>query len=573
MRMPNTQDTAGQFITPAGQIDFPNDPAKQQQLNQQWTVNLTGFTAQGITGDPWNSTNSANNTWYFNPLTADTKGYAYVPIQWNAFPGRLTYYYGGGGGTNSQNLKLSSDDLLSLGDTGKTTQGTPFGELPEITNPCSGAVTKYGPYGPRGWQDEYCEWSVERDTTNNIVRIDFTCENPEYWNTLWMTDPQKVLELYRSTLGKPQIQLEDLYLVNPLNGQPIIDPSTGRPGYDPLNKWNSGPISTAKQGGAMHLTSTPNTLQTEIGLASAATVPRQVGNSNPQTLICCAQYGQPARNSDPHIGQSVNQLVAPPDPSQSAFKVTLANPPGLYIQTPDFSGFKTPDGTPASAFWTIVRGVSSMQDANGVALPGNYILHATFQVPASKGYTVSDITINGKKIQWAGQVAQMFFMQITGMGVPQTTTAPVQGCVGTPTTVLAQPLQLFHANVFAALISTHPSNLMGMTMNLASNSTLIAPMVKPGQTNIPMVLTAATVSGTTLPTVDFGPGITAQVVGKSQVKYAVPGNSYPDTVTVLTLQVNVAANAQPGLRGLTLTNSGQSPSNTPFPAALNVVSA
>lgn len=564
-------DVTRRFLTPANQIDFPQNPTLQAQLDALWTLNLTGFTQQGITGNPWNSTNSANNTWYFNPVTSDTSQAVYQPIQWNAFPGRLAFYYGGGGGTNSQGLVLSSQDLLSLGDTGQTTKGTPFSGLPQITNPCTGAVTNYGPFGPRGWQDEYCEWSVERDTNGNIVRIDFTCENPEYWNTLWAVSPEQVLALYQQTLGKPQIQLRDLYLLDP-NGAPVVDPSTGRPAYNPLNRWNSGPVSTASQGGAMHLTSTPNTLQTEMGLASSATVPRTCGNGNAQTLICCAQYGQPARNSDPHIGQSVNQLVAPPNPAQSPMKATLANPPGLYIQTPDFASYnyQSPDGTDPSTFWTIVRGTPTLKDDMGRTLPGNYILHATFQVPASKGYTVSDVTINGQKIQWAGQVAQTFFMQITGMGLKQPAPAPVQPCVGTPTPELAQPLQLFHASVFNAMAGTKVPNVMGVSMNLASNSTLIAPTVARGQSGVPMVITAASVSGGAPPTVSFGDGITVQVKSVGSVTYAVPGNSYPGPVAALLLSVSVSATAAPGPRSVWVTNAGQAQSPVGFPAALNV---
>ncbi|AEI62800.1 hypothetical protein LILAB_04395 [Corallococcus macrosporus] len=562
-----------QFLTPAGQKDFPDSEANnQQKLNALWTTNLTGFTQQGITGNPWNATNAADNTWYFNPLTTDTTGAGYASIQWSAFPGRLGYYYGGQGGTNASGLVLPDQDLLSLADTGQTTAGKPFKELPDITNPCTKTASKYGPYGPRGWQDEYCEWSVERDDKGNIVRIDFTCENPEYWNSLWMVDPTRVLELYRSTLGKPGIQLEDLYLKHPTSGQFVKDPSTGDYAYNPLNKWNCGPVSTRDAGGAMHLTSTPNTLQTEIGLAAAATVPREVGNSNAQRLICCAQYGQPARNSDPHIGQTVNRLVAPADPSRSPAKVTLANPPGLYIQMPDFSGYKTPDGKDASTFWKIVRGVERLEVPKGTPLPGNYILHATFQVPAERGYTVSDITINGQKIQWAGQVARTFLMQITGMGLPQKAPAPVRSCVGTPNTVLAQPLQCFHAVVFDALINTSVPNLMGEKMNLASNSTFIAPMVKRGQSNIPLVLTVAMVSATALPTVSFGDGITAKVTSMVPGKYAVPGNSYPGLVFILNLQVSVAPNAAPGLRGVCVTNARQQ-EPVAFPAALNVVAA
>ncbi|MBE4752243.1 hypothetical protein G4177_29170 [Corallococcus sp. ZKHCc1 1396] len=570
-----TADLVQRFLTPANQVDFPNDPTLQKQLNEAWTFNLTGFTQQGITGNPWNSMNAANNTWYFNPVTTDPTNVVYQPIQWNAFPGRLEYYYGGGGGTNSQNLLLPLNDLQALADTGKTASGKPFSELPQITNPCSGAVSNYGPFGPRGWQDEYCEWSVERNANGDIVRIDFTCENPEYWNSLWAVSPEKVLELYRSTLGKPQIQLADLYLNDPVRKTPIVDPSTGRPAYNPLNKWNSGPVSTATQGGAMHLTSTPNTLQTEIGLASAATVPRPGGNGNAQSLICCAQYGQPARNSDPHIGQSVNQLVAPPNPAQASMKATLANPPGLYIQMPDFASFnyQSPDKTPVSEFWTVVRGTPELKDEQGRKLPGNYILHATFQVPASKPYTVSDLTINGQKIQWASQVAQTFLMQITGAGLKQTDTAPVQSCVATPPTQFAQPLQIFHAAVFQALVQTNVPNVMGVPMNLASNSTLIAPRVKPGQTHVSLVITADTLSSSGgFPTVSFGDGITATVQSRADVTYAVPGNTYPAPVAALLVSINVSATAAPGPRSLWVTNPGQSQS-VGFPAALHVVSA
>ncbi|NOK05142.1 MULTISPECIES: hypothetical protein [Myxococcus] len=566
-------DGVHRFLAPANQIDFPEDPTAQKKLNEAWNFNLTGFTDQGITGNPWNMSNSANNTWYFNPAQTDTAQGSYAAIQWNAFPGRLGFYFGGQGGTNAKGLVLPEEDLLALADTGRTKDGTPFSDLPQITNPCTGDVSHYGPFGPRGWQDEYCEWSVERDSQGNILRIDFTCENPEYWNTLWAVDPNKVLELYRSTLGKRQIALEDLYLMDPSTGRPVEDPSTGRPAYNPLNRWNSGPVSTASQGGAMHLTSTPNTLQTEIGLASAATVPRPVGNSNAQTLICCAQYGQPARNSDPHIGLSVNQLVAPPNPQRPSNKATLANPPGLYIQMPDFSGYQTPDQTNAAEFWTIVRGTSSLTDPDGRPMPGNYILHATFRVPPNKRYTVSDITINGQKIRWAGQVAQTFLMQITGMGLAQPSRAPVQDCVGVPSTELAQPLQLFHSSVFSALVGTNVPNFMGVPMNLASNSTLIAPTVRPGDTNVPMVLTALLPDVSALPTVTFdGGGITVQVQDMKSVDYAVPGNTYPGPVAAIRILVSAQADAAPGPRGVFVTGAGQAKTPTPFPAALHVAS-
>jgi hypothetical protein len=107
----------------------------------------------------------------------------------------------------------------------------------------------------------------------------------------------------------------DLELLDPKTGKPVIDPSTGAPAYNPLNKWNRGTVSVRgganASGGAIHLTSTPNTLQTElVSAAATATILRDVGNSDAQQLGCCSRNTQPYRNSDFHIGQIVNQIAA-----------------------------------------------------------------------------------------------------------------------------------------------------------------------------------------------------------------------------------------------------------------------
>lgn len=529
-------------------------------MTPQWNANLNGFTQQGITGDPWNSTNASGITHYFNPLdTPIPSGAAEASITWGAFPGRIGRYF----------PQLSQGNQWSLADTGYQTNGQSFPSI--TTNPCTGQSEDlpYGPYGPRGWQDEYCEWSVYRDPqTNKILRVDFTCENPEYWNSLWMIDPNQVLELYQNTLGKPQIQLADLYLYDG-SGNVVVDPSTGRSAYNPLNKWNSGPLSTNASGGAMHLTSTPNTLQTEIGLASAATLQRTIGNGNQNELICCAQYGQPYRNSDPHIGQQTNQYVG------NGNRVTLTNPPGLYIQLPAFSSYQTPDGTKAASFWTIVRGSETLKDANGNLLPGNFILHAKYEVPSGLGYTVSDIAINGQPIQSGGQIAQTFLMQIVATAFSASVPAALD-CVGTPQNTLAQPLQLFQAAVFDAMYGQSVINPVGQPMNLLSNSTLIAPLVEQGAAGIAMVLTCATVqSGPSreIPAVAFdGNDLSAEVTMITQINYAVPGNSYPSPATALFITVSVSSNAVLGLRNVFVTNYGQAPGPA-MPALLNVVPA
>lgn len=557
------------FQTPALVQDFPGDATLQALLNAQWNTNLQGFTAQGITGNPWSSTNASNQTWYFNPTAPAGGGSAplyggYKQIMWSPVPGRIQFYF----------PNISSADLWSLADTGYDTQGKTFGAI--TTNPCNyappptPATTPYGPYGPRGWQDEYCEWAVTRNAANQIVRIDFTCENPEYWNTLWMISPSTVLNVYRSTLDKPQIQMDDLVL-HDAGGNVVVDPSTGRPAYNPLNIWNAGTVSTASAGGAMHLTATPNTIQTEIGLAAGATVARNIGNANAGQLICCAQYGQFGRNSDPHIGQIVNQVVYPPNPSTPSALATLANPPGLYIQMPALSRIKDPSGKPIPAsFWTVKRGHTSIQDGTGAIMPGNFILHAVLEVPASYGYTISDLSVDGTQVQWAAQIAQTFNMQIVAMAVPQTNVPSLDTCVGSPAQALPQPLQVFYADLFHTMLATAVANPVGVPMNLASNSTIIAPLVPVGG-SAAMVLVVGGIDTNTALTLDFGTGVTATISGPlTNVSYAIPGSTYPSGNVAVPVTLHVAPNAALGLRGCTASTAGQT-TLVAFPAAINIV--
>lgn len=581
------------FSLPAFISDFPSGSPDDLALKSQWNTNITGWTYQAIFGNPWNQTYSSNQTSYYNPVATDIPAgtSAGSPIVWIAFPNRLSTYFGSGTPYN-----LSQDQIYELADTGYV-DGESFQSIPTVRCPepdWKGDLQIYGPYGPRGWQDEYCEWSVARDADNKIVRIDFACENPEYWNTLWSISPERVAELYTQTLnaGAPverqiTVSVEDLLLMNPETNTPVIDPSTGRPGYNPLNKWNTGPVSVrtgaaTDSGGVMHLTSTPNTLQTEMGLAGAATVQRTIGNSDPQALICCAQYGQNFRNSDPHIGQGVNQAVS------AGNIVALADPSGLYIQSPTNldAMFSLPPNEylPADAkvsdCWQILRGSASVTDpVTGQPFEGEMVLHAVFQIPlawieAGADITVSDITdVFGNPIQWAGQIVSNIHIGIFARPLPADVPTP-QPCVGTPSTIEPQPLQLMHQAVWDAYVNTNMPNPTGQTMNLASNSTLIAPLVEQGATGIPMTLSFAGDGSDPLPTVTFptsddptGSDITVTVTGIAPVNYAVPGNSYPSSYNVLSLTVDVSASATLGLRGVQI---GSAPA---APALLNVVAA
>ncbi|WP_223145922.1 hypothetical protein [Iodobacter fluviatilis] len=613
------------FNTPAFINDFPVDSAQDDATSLQWNTNISGFTTQAILGDPWNLLYASNQTSYFDTnLTTIPSTATAVLIDWHAFPNRLGQYLGNNA-YPANPYKYSDEQLLAIADQ-HASAAVPIPAFQQIpTQLCPQATWNndlhmYGPYGPRGWQDEYCEWSVVRDSqSDKITRIDMTCENPEYWNTLWMIDPQKVADVYSSTLsfGAPAsaqivVPVSDLYLLDPATKAAVIDPSTGRPAYNPLNKWNSGPVavrgSSRNYGGAMHLTSTPNTLQTEMALAGGATIQRNCGNSVPQTLICCAQYGQAYRNSDPHIGQLVNQVVGGQATLGVPSRAALANPTGLYIQVPDLSGFtlpadpKLPAHACAQDCWQIVRGAAALTDpVTGMlfgattASPqngGNFVLHAVFQLPASwvaagVSFTIGDITDDtGLPIQWGGQLIKKMSIGLWARPVPVSAVPASEACVLPPPTGVtppaspvppdyAQPLQLFHSAIWNASFNTMVSNPMNAPIPLVSNSTLIAPIVRLGQSNISMVLTCSAKLGPQgqLPVADFGPDVTVVVSHfNDNINYAVPGNSYPSQCASVNLQLSIGANAALGLRGLTLTNYGD-PVQAAMPALLNIVPA
>jgi hypothetical protein len=179
-----------------------------------------------LIGDVWDLVNYGPRPAFYNPQATPAPSSAVVQaIPWNAFPGRLSALF-----------PNNSDQWNEWADTG---------QIPDMTaNLCVGPIssTPYTPTGPCGWQDEYCEWSVQRDANDEIASIMFSCENPEYWLTLWEVDPSAVVSIYR-TLVNSAVTLDDLSLKD-LSGAVIAHPLTGQPVYNPLNKWNTGNENT-----------------------------------------------------------------------------------------------------------------------------------------------------------------------------------------------------------------------------------------------------------------------------------------------------------------------------------------
>lgn len=228
--------------------------------------------------------------------------------------------------------------------------------------------------GSREKQDEYCEWSVEREG-ETIKRVTFTSEVPEYYDALWQTDRDAVLDLYQRHVSS-DVKLDDLH-----------EGGT----YKAQNKWNfrtDGPI--------MHLCQTDNTLGAAVRLAAEATVLRERDGrpvTQQQDLVICGGLGNPFRNSDPQIAAAINGLAA------TGVRITLADPLGLYIDRLETAGMQFPEGVSASDCWAVERGAQT------------HAVRARFEVPPDKG-RLADVAINGAPITSGAQLADRVVMRI-----------------------------------------------------------------------------------------------------------------------------------------------------------------
>lgn len=543
------QSSTFQFSTPAHIEDFSDDPIKQEEMDTFWSLTLDGFTQQGMLNNPWNRKNSPTTTNYSNPTSNISHG-EIISIKWPAFSGKLDYNF----------PNIAQEQRYEMADKGRIND-----LMHNATYSANEQQAASLPYESREWQDECCEWSVTRNPQNKITRVAFTSESPEYWHTLWQIDPKKVVALYQTVLEKPQITLEDLCLPG------VYHPITNEPIYNPLNKWNKGTNSSPEQGGAIHLTNIANTLQAKIKLACNATIQR----FNPTTdtddgtlwsaeqyndLICAGAFGEPNRHSDTNIGGTLNTVVA------TGNTVTLADPIGIYIQMPDFSNYVTPDGTDAATFWKIKRGTLHLNDQNGHQLPGHFILHAVFEVPEDKGYTVSDITIAGQKINWASQIAATFNMQIIASTTPASTPVGYTPVENTgPEDTFAQPLHLFYQEYFDKIYTSSISNPKNDSTTLLNNGGYVPLRINVGTTAAQMVVMVTTCTAkekdpATYPKVTFDdPNISAIVTSvKENVNYGTSDNDQTNTFTALYLTVTVNSNTSIGQKGIYVTNIEQS---------------
>ena len=202
----------------------------------------------------------------------------------------------------------------------------------------------------------------------------FTTETPEYWEALADTEPEVVVELYRR-LVDPAVTRRDLFRGgryqrdNPFNHERgIVHYIMGINGIAPLLNAEQ---DTQLRGGVKD---------------NYDAMPLAFANGTP--LFTAA---------DSRFSLDIGVL------QRQGRSLTVGEPVGLYMIDWDDTGFTKPDGTPAGDYWRVVRGGSRAA------------LRLEYEVPASEGFAVGDVSIGGRPIRYGGQLAEHITVMAGGL--------------------------------------------------------------------------------------------------------------------------------------------------------------
>jgi hypothetical protein len=378
------------LLNPPGSIDdFQKRPAIADKYAMGWDTWLRFAIESARRGDRRRAPAPRFDVPVLDPPTTKP-----APFPWDAFPRVIKQWYKNDPTPDETRWRVA--EILHPVRIGHFPDGTP-------------AMIK------ERQQDEYCEWFVH-GRSDDIRRIDFTCEGPEYWQFLaggtdvlfravpairdqlppFSGDMTLVLELYRAFVSE-EVEPDDL--VWPENvladddgfhneGEVIFNAGD----YNPHNKWNT-------THGAMHLTHHSNTLGAEINLAADGTKNWTRGGeavTDQDDLACSTGIGDPNRSSDPAIAAGVNAAAS------GGRLVALANPIGLYISDISRDAFKGPAGWSFEQAWGFRRG------SEGRMLRTSLIGSPDGKIP------IRDIRVNAQPIRSGSQVADTIQMILFG---------------------------------------------------------------------------------------------------------------------------------------------------------------
>jgi hypothetical protein len=226
----------------------------------------------------------------------------------------------------------------------------------------------------RNKQDEYLEWHVTRDkATKKIKKVTFVTETPEYWEKLFEFDPRRCAEVYSELVGA-KVSPEEL--------------TSDGVNYDRVNKWNT-------TDGIVHyiVNDLENSLPVAIRLAkgSVGSLPGRHVRDNYEGSSSALT------SADPRVQIDIDTLA------RKGLSVTCLEPIGVYMGGWDDTGWTKKDGSPVGNYWRVVRG-----------RPGA-ALRLEYEVPEAEGFTVSDIKIGGRPIEYGGQLAEHITVMFGGL--------------------------------------------------------------------------------------------------------------------------------------------------------------
>ncbi len=125
-------------------------------------------------------------------------------------------------------------------------------------------------------------------------------------------------------------------------------------------------------------------------------------------MRCRTGLGNPDRFSDPSIAATINSAAA------TGARISLANPPGLYLAGVRTEGMRLPVGhedLDPQDLWVPERG------------EGGRVVRARFEAPDG-AFPLSDVLLNGKPIRTGAQVAERVDVFIVAL-VHDAQTAPL----------------------------------------------------------------------------------------------------------------------------------------------------
>ncbi len=326
-----------------------NPPGKVTAPNKEWSDTISGWLDENAQEALVGAEPRGLPPPLYNPLEEKLET-TMVPVTWSALSGTLRALD-----------HLSREQRWQLADQARTDAFDPGGDVAPV-------------FG----QDEYCEWSVERNGDGEITRVIFTSEVGEWFDHLAEHDRPALLQLYRDRTGA---EVEE---------QEIFDGDR----YDWLNSWN-----TRIDGPIVHLAQGNNNLMAAIALAAEASVMRTRDGApvtDTATLMDCRGLGAKDRFSDPSIATTINGAVA------RGARITLADPPGLYlvgIRTEGMQLRPGHDSLEVSDLWSPELGEEG------------HVVRAHFAAP-DEALPLSEVLLDGRPITTGAQLAERVDVQI-----------------------------------------------------------------------------------------------------------------------------------------------------------------